>query len=127
VDTHQRHFATQEAIFVTSNYHWRYQYDGLNRFTYACSDWDTDTASCVGDAFDYSYDGAGNLLSFSRWDEAGSQVETVSFVYNSANQIACQDGGGNGTCGDLDDVAYSYNAYGNLTSNGINTYSYDRH
>jgi RHS repeat-associated protein len=117
--------AVTEGAIVTSNYHWRYEYDGLNRLTYACSDWDTDTASCVGDAFDYSYDGAGNLLSFSRWDEAGAQVETVSFVYNSANQIACLDGGGNGLCGDPDDVAYSYDAYGNLTSDGMKTYTYD--
>jgi RHS repeat-associated protein len=117
--------AVTEGAIVTSNYHWRYEYDGLNRLTYACSDWDTDTASCVGDAFDYSYDGAGNLLSFSRWDEAGAQVETVSFVYNSANQIACLDGGGNGLCGDPDDVAYSYDAYGNLTSDGTKTYTFD--
>ena len=99
--------------------------DNLIDLTYACSDWEAGTVACLGEDFTYAYDGAGNLLSFSRWDEAGSQVETVSFVYNSANQIACLDGGGNGACGDADDVAYSYDAYGNLTSDGVKTYTYD--
>jgi hypothetical protein len=49
----------------------------------------------------------------------------VTFVSNGANQIACLDGGGNGVCGDPDDVAYSYDAYGNLTSDGVKTYTYD--
>ena len=86
---------------------------------------EAETSICLGDNFNYSYDGAGNLLAFSRWDEAGSQVETVNFVYNGANQIACLDGGGNGVCGDPDDVVYSYDAYGNLTSVGIRNYAYD--
>jgi RHS repeat-associated protein len=93
--------------------------------TYACSDWDPGTSTCLGDNFNYSYDGAGNLLAFSRWDEAGAQVETVNFVYNGANQIACLDRGGNGVCWDPDDVAYSYDAYGNLTGDGIKAYAYD--
>jgi RHS repeat-associated protein len=110
---------------MSPTYNWHYGYDNLQRLTYACSDWDAGTSTCLGDSFDYSYDGAGNLLAFSRWDEAGAQVETVNFVYNGANQIACLDGGGNGACGDPDDVAYSYDAYGNLTGDGIKTYAYD--
>jgi len=50
------------------------------------------------------------------------EVQWFSF---SANQIACLDGNDNGVCGDVEDVAYVYDAYGNLTSDGVKTYSYD--
>ncbi|MEJ2353527.1 MAG: hypothetical protein P8Y03_27420 [Anaerolineales bacterium] len=76
---------------MSPTYNWHYAYDGLQRLTYACSDWDPGTSTCLGEAFNYSYDGAGNLLAFSRWHEAGAQVDTVNFVYNGANQIACLD------------------------------------
>jgi YD repeat-containing protein len=92
-----------------------YTYDGLSRVTEAVYN---NTIS-----FTYDYDGAGNLLSFSRW--SGIDVETVSFVYNGANQIACLDGNGNGLCGDPEDIPYNYDRYGNLTSDGLKTYSYD--
>ncbi|MEJ2353033.1 MAG: SBBP repeat-containing protein, partial [Anaerolineales bacterium] len=61
---------------MSPTYNWHYAYDNLQRLTYACSDWDPGTSTCLGEAFNYSYDGAGNLLAFSRWDEAGAQVET---------------------------------------------------
>jgi hypothetical protein len=57
---------------------WHYEYDALHRLTYACSDWDG--AVCRGDA--YTYDGAGNLLAFDRFDSATLAVETVAYVYN---------------------------------------------
>ncbi|RPI80313.1 MAG: hypothetical protein EHM41_22980, partial [Chloroflexi bacterium] len=82
-------------------YNWHYEYDGLSRLIYACSQWDSGTSACLGESFGYEYDGAGNALSFSRW--SGSMVETVSFIYNSANQILCQDENANGLCGDPGD------------------------
>lgn len=105
------------------SYNWHYQYDALSRLTSACSNWEAATSTCLGDGFDYAYDGAGNLLSFSRW--SGTAVETVNFVYNSANQIICLDGDANGACEDAGDVPYSYDAYGNLTSDGMKTYTFD--
>jgi YD repeat-containing protein len=105
------------------SYNWHFAYDGLSRLVSACSYWDGGTSTCLGDSFEYTYDGAGNLLSFSRW--SGSAVETVDFVYNQANQIVCQDGDANGACGDAGDISYSYDAYGNLTSDGVKTYAYD--
>jgi RHS repeat-associated protein/CSLREA domain-containing protein len=105
------------------SYNWHYQYDALSRLTSACSNWEAATSTCLGDGFDYAYDGAGNLLSFSRW--LGTAVETVNFVYNSANQIICLDANANSGCGDAGDVPYSYDAYGNLTSDGMKTYAYD--
>jgi YD repeat-containing protein len=52
-------------------------------------------------------------------------VETVNFVYNGANQIECLDGDGNGLCGDPQDIPYTYDRYGNLTSDGVKAYAYD--
>lgn len=45
--------------------------------------------------------------------------------FSIANQIICLDGDANGACGDAGDVPYSYDAYGNLTSDGMKTYAYD--
>jgi hypothetical protein len=53
-------------IGMQSSYNWHLDYDDLSRMTYACSDWDAVTSTCLGDTFGYSYYGAGNLLSFSR-------------------------------------------------------------
>ena len=104
------------------NYNWQYEYDGLSRLVSACSDWDAGTSACLGDSFNYSYDGAGHLLSFSRW--SGTSVESVNFVYNGANQIGCLDGDGNSICGDPEDVPYTYDPYGNQTSDGMSTTAY---
>jgi RHS repeat-associated protein len=71
----------------------------------------------------YVYDAAGNLLTLSKWN--GTEVESVRYVYNSANQIKCVDGNANQVCGDAADTAYTYDAYGNLTSDGTSTYTYD--
>jgi RHS repeat-associated protein len=105
------------------NYNWHYEYDGLSRLVSACSDWEAGTSACLGDSFAYSYDGAGNLLSFSRW--SGTGVESVNFVYNGANQIECLDGNGDGACGDAQDIVYTYDPYGNLISDGSKVYAYD--
>jgi hypothetical protein len=65
---------------MSSNYNWHYEYDGLSRLV----------SVCLGDSFEYTYDGAGDLLSFSRW--SGSAVETVNCFYNAANKIAASMG-----------------------------------
>jgi YD repeat-containing protein len=104
-------------------YAWHYTYDPLGRLTYACAAWTG--SACASDEWTYTYDGAGNLLTFSRWDAAGEQVETLGFVYNGANQLACVDGNANQQCGDPEDVAYTYDAYGSLLDDGANTYTYD--
>ena len=54
-------------------------------------------------------------------------METVNFVYNSANQIVCLDTNANGVCGEAGDIPFSYDSYGNLTSYGVYTYTYDGH
>jgi YD repeat-containing protein len=104
-------------------YDWHYEYDGLGRVTDACDLWTG--SACDGNAWTYQYDGAGNLLQLNRWDAAAGQDETVHFVYNGANQIACLDGNANQQCGDPEDVAYTYDPYGNLTGDELNTYTYD--
>ncbi len=77
----------------------------------------------MGSVFNYAYDGAGNLTSFDKWN--GSAVETVHYKYNGANQIQCVDANNNNQCGDTGDIAYTYDAYGNLTNDGSSTYTYD--
>jgi hypothetical protein len=49
----------------------------------------------------------------------------VNFVYNGVNQIDCLDGNGNGAWGDTEVIPYTYYPCGNLTSDGMKTYSYD--
>jgi hypothetical protein len=61
----------------------------------------------LADGFDYEYDGAGNLLSFSRWDETGVEVKTVNVVYSGAKQITCIDGNDNGDSCDAKDILYT--------------------
>jgi RHS repeat-associated protein len=114
----------QVAIPTTPGaYEWHYTYDGLGRVKEACDQWTG--SACDGNAWTCQYNGVGNLLRLDRWDAATEQVETVRFVYNGANQIACLDGNANEQCGDPEDVAYTYDSYGNLTSDGVNTYTYD--
>jgi YD repeat-containing protein len=103
----------EQGVVITTTI--AYTYDGLSRLSAA--------AYSDGPSFTYEYDGAGDLLSFSRWN--GSEVETVNFVYNGANQIACLDGDGNGLCGDPEDIPYTYDRYGNLLHDGGKTYAYD--
>jgi hypothetical protein len=63
------------SVLMSLPNNWHYEYDGLSRLVSACSDWDAATSTCLGDSFEYTYDGAGNLLSFSHW--SGSAVEDL--------------------------------------------------
>ncbi len=110
---------------IEGEHNWHYQYDGLSRVTYACSDWTGTVCAPAGHEFHYSYDGAGNLLRFDKWDASTNQVEPVSYVINSANQIACiDDVSADGACDD-GETLWVYDAYGNLTSDGTSTCAYD--
>ena len=71
---------------------------------------------------DLCCDGAGNLLTMSRWDDMTQQLETVAYITNGANQIACIDADQSGLC-DNGEFEYVYDAYGNLTDDGTSTYS----
>src|SRR5438128_12573433 len=90
------------------SHHWHYTYDGLGRVIDACAEWDTTTSTCTGAIFNYSYDGAGNLIRMDKW--SGTAVQTMQYVYNGANQIKCIDANANGTC-DGGEFLYQYDAY----------------
>jgi len=113
---------TLSVLLGTPTYRWHYEYDKLQRVTYACSDW-TGAPPCAGDEFAYTYDGAGNLISFDKWSDGA--VETVSYVYNGANQILCVDHNDNGSCEGQAEALYQYDAYGNLTDDNTSVYTYD--
>jgi RHS repeat-associated protein len=92
----------------TENFNWYYEYDGLYRLTYACSNWDDIGLICQGDEFTYTYDAVGNRT---------SQIInglTTNYTYDSANRLTSVDG-----------VTYTWDNNGNLLSDGINTYTYD--
>ena len=102
---------------------WHHSYDGLGRLIISCSDWNG--TSCDGDTFTYnSYDGAGNLTRFDKWNATTQSVEIVRYVYNGANQIKCVDADNSQAC-DGTEFLYVYDAYGNLTNDGASTYVYD--
>jgi len=61
--------------------------------------------------YQYAYDLAGNQLSESVALEGGTPTIT-SYTYNAANQISNQ--------------GFTYDANGNLTSDGVNSYAWDR-
>jgi RHS repeat-associated protein len=94
----------------------------LARVIYACENWDG--VSCLGNEWFYQYDGAGNLLRFDKWNTTTNMVETVRYIYNSANQIKCVDADSSGAC-DNGEFEYVYDAYGNLINDGASTYTYD--
>jgi RHS repeat-associated protein len=92
--------------------------------TYACSEWEASACNLsTGNEFTYTYDGAGNLTRFDKWN--GSAVETIYYLYNGANQIKCVDHNNNGSCQGESEALYQYDAYGNLTDDGTSTYTYD--
>ncbi len=70
------------------------------------------------------YNEIGNLTRFDRWDASGAQVETVVYLYNGANQIACVDADQSGEC-DHGEFVWVYDAYGDLLDDGTHTYAYD--
>jgi hypothetical protein len=61
----------------------------------------------LADGFHYENDGAGNLLSFSSWDETGVEVKTVNVVYSGAKQITCIERNDNGDYCDAKDILYT--------------------
>ena len=85
-----------------------YVYDALNRLTEAnYSD---------GRFNHYTYDKVGNRLT------ASDQYSTTTYTYDEANRLVSVDGPSTGS-GQA--VAYTYDANGNLLSDGVNTYTYD--
>jgi RHS repeat-associated protein len=76
-----------------------YGYDPLNRLTEA--------ETSDGTYFDYTYDSVGNRLMES------TQAGTTNYGYDIANRLTSMGG-----------VTYTWDANGNLLSDGVNTYSY---
>lgn len=81
-----------------------YDYDPLYRLTAA--DYST------GDYFHYTYDYVGNRLTQAKSVNGVQSSDT--YLYNVANQLASVNG-----------VNFTWDANGNLTSDGVNTYTYD--
>jgi RHS repeat-associated protein len=92
--------ATAGASQVISQTVITYTYDALDRLTAAdYSD---------GSFFHYAYDAAGNRLSET------TQAESNAYTYDDANRLASLNG-----------VAYTWDAKGNLLSDGVYSYTYD--
>jgi RHS repeat-associated protein len=85
-----------------------YSYDALNRLTGAQYD--------SGVSFECRYDPAGNRLEQTlQLDESRSLPPVTNvYTYDIANRLTAVDG-----------IAYSWDANGNLLSDGINSYTYD--
>ncbi len=81
-----------------------YDYDALYRLTSA------DYSS--GDAYAYTYDAVGNRLS--QESMVDSVPSTVNYAYDDANRLTTAGG-----------QTYTFDANGNLLSDGVNTYAYD--
>jgi len=77
-----------------------YAYDPLNRLTNA--------AYSTGEQFEYSYDAVGNRVS--QTNPGG----TIEYLYDEANQLISANG-----------ISYTWDANGNLLSDGTYTYEYD--
>ncbi len=105
-----------------AEFRWHYTYDDLSRVNSACAQWNATTSACEGDAWTYTYDGAGNLLRFDKWSEG--TITPTRFVYNGANQSQCIDADASGAC-DGTEFVWQYDAYGNLLNDGSSTYIYD--
>jgi RHS repeat-associated protein len=81
-----------------------YTYDPLNRLTaanYSNSDY-----------YHYTYDAVGNRLGQS--SQVGGVQTTTAYTYDNANRLTGVGG-----------VTYTWDANGNLLSDGVNTYTYD--
>lgn len=61
-----------------------------------------------GSYYHYTYDAVGNRLT------EDSQLSVTSYQYDAANRLTSAGG-----------VAYTFDANGNLLSDGVNTYAYD--
>jgi len=86
-----------------------YSYDALNRLTEAV----TDNSSGVQTAkYEYPLDGAGNILAIKL-----NGVTTNTLTYNAANELVSNVGSST--------INYTYDADGNLTSDGTLNYIYN--
>jgi RHS repeat-associated protein len=81
-----------------------YTYDLLNRLTRA--------NYSTGDFYAYTYDAVGNRLT--QDSSVLGLSSPVSYTYDIANRLT-----------DVNGVAYTYDANGNLLNDGLNTYAYD--
>jgi RHS repeat-associated protein len=81
-----------------------YNYDPLYRLIAA--DYDT------GDYFHYTYDAVGNRLT--QENAVQGLPATTTYTYDGANRLTSVNG-----------VTYTWDANGNLLSDGVNTYAYD--
>ncbi len=112
-----------EATVPFGPYSWQYTYDDLGRMIFACSDWHS--GNCQGDQWQYSHDGAGNLLLFDHWDAEARQTITAQYVIDGANQVECiDDASGDGKCDD-GEFLWKYDPYGNLLDDHVTLYTYD--
>lgn len=84
-------------VDVTINYY----YDPLSRLTEA--------DSSTGEYFWYTYDAVGNRMT------QNTHEDSNTYVYDDANKLIKVDG-----------VTYSWDVNGNLLSDGVSTYSYNR-
>jgi RHS repeat-associated protein len=78
-----------------------YNYDGLYRLT--------DAEYSNGDYYRYTYDAVGNRLT------QETITETNTYTYDAANHMTSVDG-----------VTYTWDANGNMLSDGANTYTYNK-
>jgi YD repeat-containing protein len=74
----------------------------------------TTTLYSTGPAFTYTYDAVGNMLTRNACLTAGCTPTTTNYVYDAANRLSS-----------VDSVAYTWDANGNLLSDGARTYTYD--
>jgi RHS repeat-associated protein len=91
---------TPTMVFPTGPVTITYTYDALNRLTAAdYSD---------GRYYHYTYDAVGNRLT------QETQYLSIAYTYDIANRLTGVDG-----------MSYTWDANGNLLSDGVNTYAYD--
>lgn len=113
---------SSEPVETNGTFNWHYEYDKLGRLTAACTKWTTEsggTPYCEGNWFEYTYNAAGGVLRFDRWNSTTNAVEAVRNTYNSANQLteSCIDTTMDGGCSGSEQVIrYQYDVYGNLVA-----------
>jgi RHS repeat-associated protein len=88
-----------------------YQYDLLSRLLSADYVPGSNLTATPFRAYDYTYDRAGNRLSQSL-SLNGAAPTVTNYTYNAANQVT--------------NAGFTYDNNGNLTSDGTNTYTWDR-
>jgi RHS repeat-associated protein len=81
-----------------------YTYDPLYRLTAA--DYST------GDFYHYTYDAVGNRMT--QQNMINGHSTSIAYAYDDANRLA-----------NVNDATYTYDANGNLRSDGVNDYTYD--